>query len=82
MEEKSVGILSGLVSYLFWGVLGLFWALLAIVPALDILAYRFVFSLVFMALILTVQRDWRAFFLAVNTLIQSKKIIWVALASF
>ncbi|MGM0181280.1 protein RarD [Enterococcus sp. AZ150] len=82
MEEKTVGILSGLVSYLFWGVLGLFWALLSFVPALDILAYRFVFSLVFMAIILTIQKNWRAFFKSVASLWKSKKIIWVILASF
>lgn len=82
MEEKKLGILSGLVSYLFWGVLGLFWSLLAIVPALDILAYRFVFSLVFMILVITFQKNWRAFFTAVLLLWRSKKMIWVVLAAF
>jgi len=37
MQERTKGVISGGVSYVLWGVLGLFWALLKEVPALDIL---------------------------------------------
>ncbi len=81
MQERTKGVISGGVSYVLWGVLGLFWALLKEVPALDILAYRFIFSLVFMAIFLTFQKNWGVFFESVRALWQSGKIIWVILSS-
>ncbi len=46
MGNTRVGVTSGLLAYVFWGVLGIFWELLHAVPALDTLAYRIVWSLV------------------------------------
>ena len=39
MENKRLGIISGLSAYLLWGMLGMFWELLSVVPAMDTLAY-------------------------------------------
>lgn len=81
MQKRTKGVISGCTSYVLWGVLSLFWALLKEVPALDILAYRFIFSLIFMVVVLSFQKNWRAFFASVRTLWQSGKIIWVILSS-
>lgn len=81
MQNRTKGIITGVSSYILWGVLGLYWSLLKEVPALDILGYRFIFSLVFMAVILSFQKQWTSFFVSVKTLWQSGKIIWVILSS-
>lgn len=81
MQNRTKGIITGVSSYILWGVLGLYWSLLKEVTALDILGYRFIFSLVFMAVILSFQKQWTSFFVSVKTLWQSGKIIWVILSS-
>jgi chloramphenicol-sensitive protein RarD len=52
------GILYGLVAYLWWGLVPIYFRWLGTVPPLDILAHRIVWSAVFLALILTVSRRW------------------------
>jgi len=46
-------------AYVLWGLFPIYWRLLERVPALEILAHRMIWSLVFVAVILTVQKDWR-----------------------
>lgn len=53
------GITFGLVAYGVWGLFPLFWPLLEPAGAPEILAHRVVWSLVFMAVVLTVRRHWR-----------------------
>jgi chloramphenicol-sensitive protein RarD len=55
------GILAGIGAYIFWGLFPIYWRLLEEVPAIEILANRMVWSFVFMAIILTVQKDWEWF---------------------
>lgn len=52
------GILAGIAAYVMWGLFPIYWKLLLEVPALEILAHRMVWSLVFTALLLLVGRDW------------------------
>ncbi len=53
------GILAGIGAYTLWGLLPIYWRLLEQDPAIEILAHRMVWSLVFIAGILTVLREWR-----------------------
>jgi chloramphenicol-sensitive protein RarD len=53
------GILLAFVAYGIWGFLPLFFLLLAPANALEIVAWRILFSLVFCAILLTVTRSWR-----------------------
>ncbi len=53
------GILAGIGAYTLWGLFPIYWRLLEEVPAIEILAHRMVWSLVFVAVLLTVQKDWR-----------------------
>jgi chloramphenicol-sensitive protein RarD len=53
------GILAGIGAYTLWGLFPIYWRLLEKDPAIEILAHRMVWSLVFVAGILTVQKDWR-----------------------
>lgn len=53
------GILYGIGAYTIWGLLPIYWKALQTVPAGEILANRIVWSLVFVAAILTYKRNWR-----------------------
>ena len=52
------GILAGIGAYTLWGLFPIYWRLLENDPAIEILAHRMVWSLVFVAGILTIQREW------------------------
>jgi chloramphenicol-sensitive protein RarD len=56
------GILLALLAYGLWGFLPLFFLLLVPANALEIVAWRILFSLVFCAILLTVTRAWGRFF--------------------
>lgn len=53
------GILAGIGAYTMWGLFPIYWRLLEQDPAIEILAHRMVWSLVFVAILLTVQKEWR-----------------------
>jgi len=53
------GILAGIGAYILWGLFPIYWRVLEQDPAIEILAHRMVWSLIFMAALLTVQKDWR-----------------------
>jgi len=52
------GILVGIGAYVLWGLFPLYWKLLLDVPALEILAHRMVWSLLFVVALLAWRRDW------------------------
>jgi chloramphenicol-sensitive protein RarD len=52
------GILAGIGAYTLWGLFPIYWRMLEKDPAIEILAHRMVWSLVFIAGILTIQREW------------------------
>lgn len=56
MENKQrLGILYGVAAYLLWGLLPIYWKQLQAVPALEILANRFIWSVAFLVLLLAVR---------------------------
>lgn len=60
MSEARGGLLLGLAAYAMWGVLPLYFRLLARVPALQVLAHRVVWSLVLLAVVVSIARRWTA----------------------
>ena len=58
-ERTRRGLLLGLGAYGLWGVLPVYFKALGEVPALDIVAHRILWSLPFLALLLTVAAGWR-----------------------
>lgn len=80
MENNRLGVTSGLLAYILWGILGVFWELLHAVPALDTLAYRIVWSLVTIFVVLLVQNSWGTVWKTVKSLIKNRKIIWIILS--
>ena len=58
MDERRVGVGAGLGAYVLWGVFPLYFPLLEPAGGLEIVAHRVVWSLLFVALLLTVRRSW------------------------
>lgn len=55
----SRGAVAGVAAYLMWGLFPLFWPLLKPAGAVEILAHRMIWSLVVMAVVVSVLRQWR-----------------------
>lgn len=58
MDERRLGIASGLGAYALWGLFPLYFPLLEPARGLEIVAHRVVWSLLFIGLLLTVVRRW------------------------
>ncbi|MGY1600859.1 EamA family transporter RarD [Geodermatophilus sp. SYSU D00815] len=58
MDERRLGVVSGITAYALWGLFPLYFPLLEPSSGLEIVAHRIVWSLVFVALLLTVVRRW------------------------
>jgi chloramphenicol-sensitive protein RarD len=57
-RSAGVGIVLAVGAYLLWGFLPLFFLLLAPANALEIVAWRVLFSLVFCAILITITKAW------------------------
>jgi chloramphenicol-sensitive protein RarD len=57
-NESSAALLAGITAFVTWGVIPIYWKLLKDIPASQILAHRFVWTVVFLGALLTWQRRW------------------------
>lgn len=55
---SNKGLTYGILAYILWGVLPLYWYLLRAIPASEILVNRIIWSLVFLAILLSIRRRW------------------------
>ena len=69
-NEFKRGILFAFAAYFFWGVLPIYWDLIHGFGAFEILAYRIVFSMIFMVLIVIISNKTKSFINNVNQLIK------------
>jgi chloramphenicol-sensitive protein RarD len=58
VDERRLGVASGLGAYALWGLFPLYFPLLEPAGGVEIVAHRVLWSLVFMAIVLTVIRRW------------------------
>src|SRR5829696_6433408 len=58
MDEQRQGVVFGAGAYLIWGLFPLFWPLLEPSSAVEVLAHRVAWSMVFVALLLLLRRRW------------------------
>ena len=56
-DERSA-LIAGFAAFITWGLVPVYWKLLKSVPALEILAHRFVWTALFLILLLSWQRRW------------------------
>jgi chloramphenicol-sensitive protein RarD len=59
MTDERRGYVYGLTAYTMWGFFPIYFKLLQPSPALEILSHRILWSVVFVAFLLTVMRNWR-----------------------
>ena len=72
-HARRTGMMAALSTYLIWGVLPLYWNLLARAGANEILAHRIIWSFFFMVVVLMVTKRWQSFKEDCRTLWQNKK---------
>jgi chloramphenicol-sensitive protein RarD len=58
VDERRLGVASGLAAYAMWGLFPLYFPLLEPAGGVEIVAHRVVWSVVFVALLLTAMRRW------------------------
>jgi chloramphenicol-sensitive protein RarD len=58
VDERRLGVVSGIGAYALWGLFPLYFPLLEPAGGLEIVAHRVIWSLVFVAVLLTVVRRW------------------------
>lgn len=58
MSEGRRGVLFGIAAYSLWGLFPIYWVLLRPASPLEILAHRFVWSLVFVTVLIALARNW------------------------
>jgi chloramphenicol-sensitive protein RarD len=56
--HETSGVLAGIGAFVTWGVIPGYWKLMRVVPATEILAHRYVWTMVFLTGLLTWQRRW------------------------
>ena len=66
-RQRRAGLLFGLGAYLAWGVMPLYFKALAHVSALEIVAHRVIWSMVFMGALVALWRRWPAIRAALGT---------------
>ena len=75
--QRRAGLLFGLGAYLCWGVMPLYFKALAHVTALEIVAHRVIWSLLFLAVLLTLIRRWPE----VRSALADKKVLVTLMAT-
>ncbi len=61
-KDFKLGVFCGIGAYFLWGILPAYWKMLSAVSALEILASRFIWSVVFVGLLLAVTGKLQLFF--------------------
>jgi len=56
--QHTSAFVAGVAAFATWGLVPIYWKLLSKIPALEILAHRFVWTIVFLGLLLSWQRRW------------------------
>ena len=76
-SQRRAGLLLGLGAYLLWGVMPLYFKALARVSALEIVAHRVIWSLVFLGAMVTLFRRWPA----IKKALSNRRVVLTLLAT-
>src|SRR6478609_3371927 len=74
-SNRRAGFVFGLGAYLLWGVLPLYFKLLSMVPPIEIVANRIIWSLIFLIILVAFWRRWTA----IRTALSSGRIVLILL---
>lgn len=56
--QHTSAFIAALAAFATWGLVPIYWKLLSKIPALEILAHRFVWTIIFLGVLLSWQRRW------------------------
>lgn len=83
MKKTNLGFLLGLVTYILWGFLSLYWKLLSGVSSYNTFSYRIIFTVITMLFYMLVSRNHKRYQSEIGSLIaDKKKLFMMILASF
>ena len=57
-SRETTALIAAIAAFSVWGLIPIYWKLLKTVPASEILAHRFVWTTVFLSILLTAQHRW------------------------
>src|ERR1700724_1646585 len=57
-SHETAGLIAAIAAFTTWGLIPIYWNLLGAFPATEILAHRFVWTTIFLSIILSWQRRW------------------------
>jgi chloramphenicol-sensitive protein RarD len=57
-SHETTALLAGIAAFATWGLIPVYWKLLASIPAAETLAHRFVWTTIFLSIVLSWQRRW------------------------
>ena len=57
-SRETLGLVAGVACFTTWGLIPVYWKLIASVPTTEILAHRFVWTSIFLSILLTSQKRW------------------------
>jgi chloramphenicol-sensitive protein RarD len=75
--HEAAALMAGIAAFTTWGLIPGYWKLLKAVPAPEILAHRFVWTSLFLTLLLSWQRRWKE----VKANLRSRRTVLYCLAS-
>jgi chloramphenicol-sensitive protein RarD len=75
-EDRSA-LIAGVAAFGLWGLIPIYWKLLKTVPAIEIIAHRFIWTTLFLVVLLTWQQRWPEVSLAIS----SRKTLLYCIAS-
>ncbi len=79
LDDNAAGVFYGTSAFVLWGLLPLYWKLLEVVPAVEILAHRILWSFVVVALVVLATGGWKTF---INSLADKKKLFLIFCCGF
>lgn len=74
-KKKMWGILAAVMAYIIWGVLPLYWKMAGDVPASEILAYRIIWSFVFMVVIIAILGKTREVWTEIISILKRPRLL-------
>ncbi len=59
MDRATIGTVTAVGAFCLWGILPIYWKALDRVPSIEILAHRIFWSLIFILLLISIQKRWK-----------------------
>lgn len=83
MITQSKGITYGILAYVLWGILPIYWKLIQNIQPLEIIIQRVIWSFFTMTILLLVSRNWKLYREQIQILLRDKKkILYLTIAAF